>query len=735
MKHKKLSFATRYVLIFGLLMLFANALLGGVILYQSDSAMTSLIHKNMLDVVETAAALMDGDVLGALTEADVDGEVFRDIEEKLLVFQNHADIRFIYAVKQADENKYVFTVDPDPVDPGAFGEEIVVTDALIKAGKGKAAVDDKPAADRWGNFYSAYCPVFDTSGNVAGIIGIDFDADWYAAQINHYSITITIITLLSVLLSGVVVFIITHNVKRRFAELDLEMSKLSASMNQMMADVGAMSSKTETSEPSTDELEKLAGKIRTVQKDMDFYERLQKDQYYNDPITGIPNLNYIKRFSDEKLSRLRASGTVPAIVYFDIRSMLSYNTEYGYSRGDDLLRLTARTLHEAFPDALVGRGEGDHFIVIGAYDDDIARKAETVNDTIRKGAFGRTTGIQCALVKMDPDMSAVEGIERARNTMKKIGDDLNIVCRLYTPEDEDHVNDRFIVQNFEEALRNGWIRVFYQPILRTRTEKMTVLEALARWIDPQHGAISPGQFIPVLSKYHLLHKLDLYMLEQICREFRTREEADLPLIPVSINFSAQDFDYVNIPEALNRLLEKYGVSRDRIIVEITEQDLAQATGHFKDQLQKIHRYGYRLWLDDFGSGYSSLNVFSQYHVDRIKFDMELVRHLDDNHGANRIIMRSITEMCRQMGVHTLAEGIETEDQYQFLLDIDCEMVQGFYFFRPEPVETAIENIRRLGPSLSHETQEERSEMGIRWIKKGRTDGVAHHSGVSGSQES
>lgn len=718
MKHKRLSFATRYVLIIGLLMLFANALLGGVILYQSDMAMTSLIHKNMLDVVETAAALMDGNVLGALTEADVDGETFRDIEEKLLVFQNHADIRFIYAVKQVDENRYVFTVDPDPVDPGAFGEEIVVTDALIKAGKGKAAVDDKPAADRWGNFYSAYCPVFDTSGNVAGIIGIDFDADWYAAQINRYSITITIITLLSVILSGVVVFIITHNVKRRFAELDLEMSKLSASVDQMMADAGVSSSKTETFEPSTDELEKLAGKIRTVQKDMDFYERLQKDQYYNDPVTGIPNLNYIKQFSDEKLSRLWSSGTVPAIVYFDIRSMLSYNTEYGYSRGDDLLRLTAQTINEAFPDALVGRGEGDHFIVIGAYDDDIAHKAATINETIRKRAYGRTTGIQCALVKMEPDMNAVEGIERARDTMKKIGDDLNVVCRLYVPEEEGHLNSRFIVQNFEEAMRNGWIRVFYQPILRTRTEKITVLEALARWIDPQHGAISPGQFIPVLSRYHLLHKLDLYMVEQICREFRTREEAGLPLIPVSVNFSAQDFDYVDVPEELHRLLDKYGVSRDCIIVEITEQDLAQATGHFKDQLKKIHESGFRLWLDDFGSGYSSLNVFSQYHVDRIKFDMELVRHLDDNHGANRIIMKSITEMCRQMGVHTLAEGIETKDQYQFLLDIDCEMVQGFYFFKPEPVETAIENIRKSGPSLSLETQEERSEMGARWMKKG-----------------
>ena len=268
-------------------------------------------------------------------------------------------------------------------------------------------------------------------------------------------------------------------------------------------------------------------------------------------------------------------------------------------------------------------------------------------------------------------------------------------------------------------MQSGWVRVYYQPILRTGTEKITILEALARWVDPVRGVISPGQFIPVLSRYHLLHKLDLYMVEQICREFRIREEKGLPTIPVSVNFSAQDFDYVNVADALNRTLEEYGLPRSSIIVEITEQDLAQATGHFREQLRKIRESGYRLWLDDFGSGYSSLNVFSQYHVDRIKFDMDLVRHLDDNDGANRIIMRSIVDMCRRMGIHTLAEGIETQEQYRFLREIDCEMVQGFYFFRPEPLETAIANITATGPILPIESQKERDGMGERWIMKGK----------------
>jgi EAL domain-containing protein (putative c-di-GMP-specific phosphodiesterase class I) len=183
------------------------------------------------------------------------------------------------------------------------------------------------------------------------------------------------------------------------------------------------------------------------------------------------------------------------------------------------------------------------------------------------------------------------------------------------------------------------------------------------------------------------------MVEQICKEHSRRQELGLASVPVSVNISAQDFDYVDVPEALNQLLQKYNLPRTSIIVEITEQDMAQATDIFAEQLRRIRDYGYRLWLDDFGSGYSSLNVFSQYQVDRIKFDMDLVRHLDDHGGANRIIMKSIVSMCRQMGVHTLAEGIETEEHYQFLISIDCEMVQGFYFFRPEPLETLGEKLK------------------------------------------
>ena len=448
------------------------------------------------------------------------------------------------------------------------------------------------------------------------------------------------------------------------------------------------------------------------------YDRLQKDLYFYDNIADVPNVNYLYQFADEKISSIQAEQHTPAILYFDVRTMASYNIEYGYAKGDELLRLVADTIKEEFPDALVCRGESDHFIVIDSYDECVGEKLLLVDNRIKRTAYGKTPGIQCAIVRLQPGQKAVEGVDRARTTMKEIGDDLNVVYREYSNSDDDEYwIGRYIIQNFEDALQNGWIKVFYQPIFRTETEKVTILEGLARWIDPVEGMISPGQFIPVLSRYHLLHKLDLFMVEQVCREFQERKDANLPIIPVSVNFSAQDFDYVDVVEELNRTLEKYGIENRYIIVEITEQDLAKATDHFKEQLLKIHQNGYRLWIDDFGTGYSSLNVFGQYHVDRIKFDMDLVRHLDDNNGANRVIMKHIVKMCREIGVHTLAEGVETKEQLCFLRDIDCEMVQGFYFRKPESLEMTKFKVQQTGLPTPIETMEERSELCDLWLAR------------------
>ena len=447
------------------------------------------------------------------------------------------------------------------------------------------------------------------------------------------------------------------------------------------------------------------------------YELFQKDHFYTDPVTGLPNSNYLHEFADERVNRLRDGNRQAALFHFDVRGMRSYNAQYGYSKGDDLLRLVADVLKDHFPNAMIARAAEDHFIVITEYTDsrDVAATIESANARIRSGAYGNTLGIQVGICLYDANTDTAKAMERARIAHRDIGHDLNRLFAVYTHEtDERYWNQQYILETFEQALQQEWIKIYYQAIMRVKTGRAAALEALARWVDPVRGIISPAEFIPVLEKYHLLYKLDLYMVEQFLKELPLRAEVGLPIIPVSINFSAQDFDHADIVASLNALFQRHGVDKENIIIEITEQDVATATDRFKQQLHDLRNNGYRLWFDDFGSGYSSLNVLSQFDVDVLKIDLEFLRHLDDHNGANRHIMRAIVEMAKKLGIRTLVEGMETQAHLQFLREIGCDFAQGFYYYKPESLASIIFKIRKGNAILACESPQERRQLRQEW---------------------
>jgi EAL domain-containing protein (putative c-di-GMP-specific phosphodiesterase class I)/GGDEF domain-containing protein len=448
------------------------------------------------------------------------------------------------------------------------------------------------------------------------------------------------------------------------------------------------------------------------------YLLFQQDQFYKDPLTGLPNINYMHEFADERVGAIRADGKTPVLIYSDVVSMQFYNNQYGLAEGDKLILLIAHKLQKYFPDALLSRGADDHFVLLDAYVDeqDLAQRLTAVDNEVREEAHGNTSGIQVGVCVFNQNTVGMEAVDHAKNALKRIGSDLNTVYKIYSQmADEQYWGERYIVQNLDLALQEGWIKVFYQGIGRVKTDRTACFEALARWNDPNRGTISPGEFIPVLEKYHLLYKLDLYMVEQVCREVPLRAEASLPLLPVSINFAAQDFDYKDIPEEIEALYLRYNmdkyVSRNCFIVEITERDIATASERFQSQLRRLREMGYQLWLDDFGSGYSSLNVFSRFEIDLIKFDMALIQDLDSRGGLNRKIIKAMIEIAHDMQIHTLAEGIETPEQRQFLRDVGCELSQGFLYRRPESLSAILFKIANGMIQPSTETPEEREQFG------------------------
>ncbi|MCR4691755.1 MAG: EAL domain-containing protein [Lachnospiraceae bacterium] len=449
---------------------------------------------------------------------------------------------------------------------------------------------------------------------------------------------------------------------------------------------------------------------------------LRKDHFFTDPVTGLPNTNYLYDHFNEREDWIRNMGGEPVLIYFDINAMQYYNNQYGYSRGDELLCLTANVLTESFPGALICRAMDDHFILIDEFHsrEQLAERLVSANDRIKATAYGNTTGFQAGICIYGADMHTGEAMDHAKHAVRWIDMDLNAVYHFYSDEiDMEYKSQTYIIDMFDEALKNEWIKVYYHGIVRLETGKGAAFEALARWIDPERGVIAPGFFVPALRKYHLTYKLDLYMFEQICKEIPMRQKAGLPLLPVSVNFSAQDFDYVDIYEEVEKRYEQYGieacgVGRDYFIIEITEQEMATGTDRFYAQLRQMRKKGYRLWLDDFGSGYSSLNVFSRLEIDLIKFDMDLLLNLDRNGGVNRYIFKSMIDIARKFGVHTLAEGMETDQQKKFLREIGCELAQGFGFHKPEPLDNILPRVKETGIVGPCETEEERKALMEKW---------------------
>ena len=453
----------------------------------------------------------------------------------------------------------------------------------------------------------------------------------------------------------------------------------------------------------------------------DQYNLFSRDRFYTDPLTGLPNINYLHEFSRERVAVIRSEGKVPCLVYSDVNSMQSYNNQYGFQAGDELLKLVAQALTAQFPEDLVVRGADDHFIIITVLQPDLMEKLSGVNRVIRQRAFGNTSGICCGLCALEQNHSVVAGLDHAKHALKLINNDMTRPFAFFSQAaDDQYWKNRYIIENFDRALLQGWIRVFYQGLFRIESQKIAAFEALARWIDPNRGTISPGDFIPVLQRYHQLYRLDLYMLEQVCREIPVRYENALPLLPVSVNFSRQDFDHVDVVGEMNALYEKYDlqkyVPKDFFIVEITEQDVAVGAESFREQLQKIRDEGYQLWLDDFGSGYSAIGMFSQFRFHLIKYDMELLRRLDDNGGANRLILKALVSVARKLGIHTLIEGVETEEHVAFIKEIGCELAQGFYYYKPESLESQLYRIRGGEPVKPCETPEERRIFRRKWFE-------------------
>ena len=421
-------------------------------------------------------------------------------------------------------------------------------------------------------------------------------------------------------------------------------------------------------------------------------ERLIHDAV-SDHLINIHNVNY---FSSEiiRLQKTNPYKIQHSIYLFtNIANFRIINSQKGFDEGDKVLREIGLRFEKAFPNDLVARQSDDHFIIF-TENVNLENKIKTLDEIVKKASGGLYVLLKVGgYVPMEGE-NPNKSIDKARYAC-------NMIKRMpetnYLEYDE-KINDvfikrQYIVNHLDEAIENGWIRAFYQPVVWSNDHKLCGIEALARWIDPNIGFLSPADFIPVLEENRLIHKLDRCIIDCVFKNMRNAIDKGRTIVPVSINFSRLDFELMDVESTLDELVNKYEIDKKYVHVEITESALINSENFLNTNIKKIKNLGYSVWLDDFGSGYSSLNVLKDFTFDVVKIDMKFLTNFDSNEKT-KDILDCIIQLANRLGMNTLTEGVETEAESEFLEKIGCERLQGYLFGKPyslEDLENKIDN--------------------------------------------
>lgn len=406
-----------------------------------------------------------------------------------------------------------------------------------------------------------------------------------------------------------------------------------------------------------------------------------------DDLTGFPA---VSRFYQEALELARkkledGSFTQICPVRFNIANFRGFNREYGIDAGDRCLGYAAAQLKRVFPDGLFSRADADNFVALLPRKD-LQDKIDEVCTAVNHYLGQRSFAMKAGIVVFDSDASSDvirHSFDMAKIACDSIKNDGEHSWAVFRKEMERQLEmRRFVLDHFDQALEKGYIKVYYQPVIRTFSGRMCSAEALARWEDPQLGMISPEIFVPVLEHARRIGRLDQYMIEHTVQSLHDMLASGRAAVPVSLNLSQLDFDLIQPLKCLNEACAKYQVPHHYFHVEITERVLAENQQHMASIIRGFHEDGYEVWLDDFGSAYSSLKSLNRFSFNLIKLDMDFFRSFD---ARSRDIITSIVSMAKRLGIHTLAEGVETQEHLDFLKEIGCERIQGYYYSAPVPL--------------------------------------------------
>lgn len=405
-----------------------------------------------------------------------------------------------------------------------------------------------------------------------------------------------------------------------------------------------------------------------------------------DELTGLSSKKYFTVMGQNLIDKMEDKAVEYEVIFIDIAQFKYVNQNFGRQAGDDLLKNFAAALKENFPKAkLYARLSDDRFAVMVEESENLELALLKIRKQVSLDDQNKNIHLRAGMVKVIDNSVPMETVlDNAMTACKSTIPNNTVAIRRYDEvlKQEEEIR-AYVLESIDKAVKDGALTVFYQPIVDINTGKVVCAEALSRWVDKKYGFISPQHFVPVLEAQNLAYKIDCFVADYICQKMRNVLDEGKPIIPIGFNVSRKDFFATDMVKYLEDTVKKYDIDRSKVRVEITESSLAEDDKYVAYQIERYRNLGYQVWMDDFGSGYSSLNLLGNYKFDGIKLDMEFLRDISD---SKKTLMKGIINTTNEMGIGVLAEGVETSAQEKLLCDIGCNIAQGYKYCRPLPLD-------------------------------------------------
>jgi diguanylate cyclase (GGDEF)-like protein/PAS domain S-box-containing protein len=442
-------------------------------------------------------------------------------------------------------------------------------------------------------------------------------------------------------------------------------------------------------------IDKQVKGVYSIGKDITQQKKIQATNAFlahHDELTGLPNRRWMEQKLEKLLHEAQLNNSELAVMFLDLDRFKFINDTLGHLVGDQLLKLFSNRLQGTIKadSHFLARMGGDEFMILCPIVETSEEVFQVAKNLIRNLTqpfliqdFELFVSASIGISVYPTDgKTIVDLMKKADIALYKAKDQGRNMYQMYTTEmDQRSYHSFHLERDLRKAFVHNEFIAHFQPRVDAKTGKIIGAEALIRWMHPNLGLVSPGEFIPLAEETGLIIPLGKWMKRKVCEQLVAWREASIPLIPISVNISSQRFLQKDFANDVRQLLEEYELEGKWLEFEITEDSLMKKEEHILQTLNELKELGIKIFIDDFGTGYSSFNYLKSFKLDGIKIDQSFIRNISCE-SENAGITAAMIQMAQHLKMEVIAEGVETEQELQFLLKQQCHHIQGYYFGKP-----------------------------------------------------